>query len=90
VKLCFKLFADCMLDVCSLSDVAFAIEAVVPVKTLEVVRGVSALGAQLLSSRLPCLLKRGLRQELDSEPSLIIKLICELDFEAHSTSRVGL
>jgi len=79
-----------MLDVCSSSDVAFAIEAVVPVEALEVLRGISALGAQLLSSRLPRLLKRGLRQELDSEPGLVIKLICELDFEAHSTSRVGL
>jgi len=81
--------------VCGSSDVAFAIEAVVPVKTLKVVRRDSALGAQLLSSRLPCLLKcddpyRWLRQELDSEPILVIKFICELDFEAHSASGVGL
>jgi len=75
---------------CGSRDVAFAVEAVVPVEAFEIVCGSSALGAQHSNTRLLGLLERGLRQELDNELELIIKLICELDLEAHGVRGVEL
>jgi len=78
-----------MVSMLSSFNVAFAVEAVVPVEAFDVECGSPAPRARFLGSGLLSVPERWLRQELDGELEFVIKLIGELNFKAHSVRGEG-